>query len=158
MTVDSGQWTVDSVRTRSAEETEQYGEALARLLRPGDVVWLYGDLGAGKTALVRGLARGLGVTERVTSPTYAIVNVYYATIVPAKRALGEASRFRFPVAHYDMYRIDGFDDLLGAGWDEYENGVRVAEWAERAGEVHGICVMITDVGETEREIVCCFLP
>jgi tRNA threonylcarbamoyladenosine biosynthesis protein TsaE len=130
--------------SHSVTETEQYGEALARLLRSGDIVWLYGDLGAGKTALVRGLARGLGAEERVTSPTYAIVNVYNTPCLEA--------------AHYDMYRLDGFEDLLGAGWDEYENGVRIAEWAERAGDVRGVCVEITDTGETEREITCCFLP
>ncbi|MDR0325169.1 MAG: tRNA (adenosine(37)-N6)-threonylcarbamoyltransferase complex ATPase subunit type 1 TsaE [Oscillospiraceae bacterium] len=129
--------------SHSIEETESHGEALARLLRPGDTVWLYGDLGAGKTALVRGLARGLGVTDRVTSPTYAIVNVYTG---------------RVPLAHYDAYRLDGFDDLLGAGWDEYENGVRVVEWAERAGETGGVCIIVTALNDTEREFSLCFLP
>ncbi|MDR0293633.1 MAG: tRNA (adenosine(37)-N6)-threonylcarbamoyltransferase complex ATPase subunit type 1 TsaE [Oscillospiraceae bacterium] len=130
--------------TRSVEDTEQYGETLARLLRPGDAVWLYGDLGAGKTALVRGLARGLGVAEPVTSPTYAIVNLYPG---------------RVPLAHYDAYRLGGFDDLLGAGWDEYENGVRAVEWAQNAGGgVSGVCVAITALNETERDISLCFLP
>ena len=129
--------------SRSVADTEQFGERVARLLRPGDTVWLYGGLGAGKTALVRGLARGLGVADRVTSPTYAIVNVYTG---------------RVPLAHYDAYRLDGFDELLGAGWDEYETGVRAVEWAERAGEVYGVCVIITDPNETERELSLCFLP
>ena len=135
---------MDHFRSLSAADTERYGEALARLLRAGDTVWLYGDLGAGKTALVRGLARGLGVTERVTSPTYAILNVYTG---------------RVEVAHYDAYRLDGFDDLPGAGWDEYEEAVRVVEWAERAGDaVCGVCIILTALNETERELSLCFLP
>ena len=142
--VDSGRWTVDGYCSRSVADTEEYGEALAPLLCPGDTVWLYGGLGAGKTALVRGLARGLGVTERVTSPTYAILNVY---------------RGSCPVAHYDAYRLDGFDDLLGAGWDEYEEAVRVVEWAERAGDAAaGVCILLTASDETERELSLCFLP
>ena len=144
--------TVDSFISRSVGETEACGESLARLLRSGDVVWLYGDLGAGKTAFVRGLALGLGVTGQVTSPTFAIVNVYP---VPAKRTLGAAAHC---LAHYDAYRLEGFDDLLGAGWDEYENGVRVVEWAERCGEVSGVCVAITDLSEAERVISICYLP
>ena len=131
---------MDGYCSRSVADTEQYGGRLARLLRPGDTVWLYGDLGAGKTALVRGLARGLGITERVTSPTYAIVNVYKGFV------------------HYDAYRLDGFDDLLGAGWDEYAGGLRVVEWAQRAGEVSGVCVIITALNENERDISLCFLP
>jgi tRNA threonylcarbamoyladenosine biosynthesis protein TsaE len=125
------------------EDTERYGEALAALLRPGDTVWLYGDLGAGKTAFARGLSRGLGVTDRVTSPTYALNNVYKGTVT---------------VAHYDAYRLEGFDDLVGAGWDEYESGVRIVEWAERAGEISGICVKITALNDTERSINLCCLP
>jgi tRNA threonylcarbamoyladenosine biosynthesis protein TsaE len=125
-------------------ETEQYGENLARLLKAGDTVWLYGDLGAGKTALVRGLARGLGVTGRVTSPTYALINFYGGSL---------------PIAHYDAYRLEGFDDLVGAGWDEYETAVRAVEWAERAGDnARGVCVMLEDLSDTERSISLCYLP
>jgi tRNA threonylcarbamoyladenosine biosynthesis protein TsaE len=113
-------------------------------------------LGAGKTVFVRGLARGLGVTDRVTSPTYALNNVYRGKVM---------------VAHYDAYRLEGFDDLLDAGWDEYDSGIRVVEWAQRVGEAGGICVMISSQArepqlncassrssETERELSLCFLP
>jgi tRNA threonylcarbamoyladenosine biosynthesis protein TsaE len=135
---------LSAFHSKTPEETEQYGETLAKKLRAGDTVWLYGDLGAGKTALVRGLARGLGVTGRVTSPTYALVNVYEGSLT---------------LAHYDAYRLEGFDDLIGAGWDEYEAGVRVVEWGERAGEdAVGVCVMLEDINETERALSLCFLP
>jgi tRNA threonylcarbamoyladenosine biosynthesis protein TsaE len=130
--------------SKSVTDTEKYGEDLAKLLRPGDAVWLYGDLGAGKTAFTRGLVRGLGVTERVTSPTYALINVYSGDVT---------------VAHYDAYRLESFDDLVGAGWDEYETAVRVVEWSERAGgNARGICVMIEDTGENERRVSLCCLP
>lgn len=130
--------------SRSVEETERYGEKLTQLLRPGDTIWLYGDLGAGKTALTRGIARGLGVTGSVTSPTYAIANIYDG---------------RLPLAHYDAYRLETLDDLLDIGWDSYDGGIRVAEWAERAGgSAEGICVMLTAQGENEREISLCYLP
>ncbi|MCL2002999.1 MAG: tRNA (adenosine(37)-N6)-threonylcarbamoyltransferase complex ATPase subunit type 1 TsaE [Oscillospiraceae bacterium] len=145
-----------TTRSHSADDTERFGERLARLLRPGDAVWLYGDLGAGKTALVRGLARGLGVSVRVTSPTYALVNLYDAAVPAEPESPGAAPRC---LAHYDAYRLEGFDDLVGTGWDEYESGFRAVEWAERAGDsVSGVCVMLEDVSETEREISLCFLP
>jgi tRNA threonylcarbamoyladenosine biosynthesis protein TsaE len=130
--------------SRSVAQTEQYGETLARLLRPGDTVWLYGDLGAGKTALARGVARGSGITDRITSPTYALNNVYTGNVT---------------VAHYDAYRLEGFDDLVGAGWDEYESAVRIVEWSERAGgNARGICIILEDISENEREISLCYLP
>jgi tRNA threonylcarbamoyladenosine biosynthesis protein TsaE len=150
VTIDSGQLTVDSYLSSGAAETEGFGEKFARLLRAGDTVWLYGDLGAGKTAFVRGLARGLGITGRVTSPTYAIVNVYPVNC--------QMSNISSQLAHYDAYRLEGFDGLLECGWDEYADGIRVVEWAERCGEVDGICVTISGISETEREISVCYLP
>jgi len=105
--------------SHSAEETEELGEALAQRLRPGDVVAYRGDLGAGKTAFTRGLARGLGCTGRVTSPTFTIVNEYEG---------------RVPLFHFDMYRLDGEDDLFDIGWEDYlgRDGVCAVEWSERA--------------------------
>jgi len=130
--------------SRSTEETEGFGEALAKLLRPGDTVWLYGGLGAGKTAFTRGIARGLGVTEPVLSPTYAIANEYSG---------------RLSLFHFDAYRLSGLDDLRGAGWDDQTDGVHVVEWAERAGNsVSGICVLLSGSGDGEREIDVCCLP
>ncbi len=98
--------------------TERLGERLAARLRPGDVVAYYGDLGAGKTAFTRGLARGLGVRERVTSPTYTIVNEYCSG--------------RLPLFHFDMYRLSGADELFDIGWEDYlaRGGVCCVEWSE----------------------------
>ena len=90
--------------THSPEETEALGEALAKRLTPGTVIAYRGDLGAGKTAFTRGLARGLGVREIVTSPTYTIVNEY----------LGG----RMPLFHFDMYRLGSSDELFDIGWED----------------------------------------
>ena len=103
--------------SHNTEETEALGEALARRLRRGDVLAYYGDLGAGKTACTRGLARGLGCTGRVTSPTFTIVNEYEGTI---------------PLFHFDMYRLGSSDELFDIGWEDYlaRGGVCAVEWSE----------------------------
>jgi len=130
--------------SHSPEQTEQTGASLAPLLRDGDTLWLYGELGAGKTAFARGVARGLGVTSPVLSPTYAIANEYEG---------------RLRLYHYDAYRLAGLEELLDTGFDGFSGGVRLVEWAERAGEdISGICVMFTVTGEEEREINLCCLP
>lgn len=104
--------------SHSPEETEQLGELLGRTLRPGSVVAYRGDLGMGKTAFTRGLARGLGCTCRVTSPTFTIVNEYSGAL---------------PLFHFDMYRLDSSDDLFDIGWEDYlsRGGVCAVEWSER---------------------------
>ena len=106
--------------THSAAETEALGERLARTLLPGTVVAFSGDLGAGKTAFTRGLARGLGCRERVTSPTFTVVNEY----------LGG----RVPLFHFDLYRLGSADELWDIGWEDYlaRGGVCAVEWSERA--------------------------
>ena len=90
--------------TNSPAETEAVGQMLAARLQPGDVVAFRGGLGAGKTAFVRGLARGLGICEPVTSPTYTIVNEYEG---------------RLPLFHFDLYRLDGIEALEDIGWEDY---------------------------------------
>ncbi len=107
--------------TTSQRETERAGGDFAAALSPGDVVALYGDLGAGKTAFVRGALRALGYGDSVTSPTFAIVNEY-------KTALGR-------VAHFDMYRIDNEDALWSTGFYDYLDGrsVLFIEWSENIG-------------------------
>ena len=105
--------------TNSPEETEQLGNALAQHLQPGAVIAYRGDLGAGKTAFTRGMARGLGVCDPVTSPTYTIVNEYLEG--------------RMPLFHFDMYRLASSDDLFDIGWEDYldRGGVCAVEWSER---------------------------
>lgn len=99
-------------------ETEALGESLALRLHPGDVVAYLGDLGAGKTAFTRGLARGLGCKGRVTSPTFTIVNEYEGPL---------------PLFHFDMYRLSDEEELFDIGWEEYlaRGGVCAVEWSER---------------------------
>ena len=109
--------------TNSPEETEALGARLARALEPGAVVAFTGDLGAGKTAFVRGLARGLGVPDRVTSPTFTIVNEYEGG--------------RLPLFHFDLYRLGCADELFDIGWEDYlaRGGVCAVEWSERMEEL-----------------------
>lgn len=108
--------------THSPEETEKIGAALAKKLKPGTVIAYRGDLGAGKTAFTRGLARGLGYLDAVTSPTYTIVNEY----------LGG----RLPLFHFDMYRLRSADDLWDIGWEDYldRGGICAVEWSENVAE------------------------
>lgn len=108
--------------TNSPEETEKIGAAVGRIIPAGTVLAYRGDLGAGKTAFTRGLARGLGFTEAVTSPTYTIVNEY----------LGG----RLPLFHFDMYRLSSADDLFDIGWEDYldRGGVCAVEWSENVRE------------------------
>ena len=108
--------------THSREETEALGARLADALDGGRVVAFTGDLGAGKTAFVSGMARALGVEERVTSPTFTIVNEYEGG--------------RLPLFHFDMYRLDSADELFHIGWEDYlaRGGVCAVEWSENVAE------------------------
>lgn len=108
--------------TNSPEETEKIGAAIGKIIPAGTVLAYRGDLGAGKTAFTRGLARGLGFTDAVTSPTYTIVNEY----------LGG----RLPLFHFDMYRLSSADDLFDIGWEDYldRGGVCAVEWSENVRE------------------------
>lgn len=106
-------------RTETLQETEALGEALGRILPPGSVVAYTGGLGAGKTAFTRGLARGLGCTGRVSSPTFTIVNEHEG---------------RLPLFHFDLYRLGDGEELFDIGWEDYldRGGVCAVEWSERA--------------------------
>ncbi|MCD7830276.1 MAG: tRNA (adenosine(37)-N6)-threonylcarbamoyltransferase complex ATPase subunit type 1 TsaE [Clostridiales bacterium] len=109
-------------QTNSAPETEALGQKLAQSLRPGDIIAYTGDLGAGKTAFTRGVARGLGITERVTSPTFTIVNEYEGG--------------RLPLFHFDLYRLGSSEELYDIGWEDYltRDGVCAVEWSEVAAD------------------------
>lgn len=130
------------VRTNSVIETESVGEAFARGLEAGAVVAMYGDLGAGKTAFVRGMARGLGSDARVTSPTFTIVNEYPG---------------RLPLFHFDMYRLASSDELFDIGWEDYlsRDGVCVVEWSENVSDAFDGSeteIRIERLDETSRRI------
>ncbi len=102
--------------SNSAEDTERLGEQLAKTLRGDEVIALFGGLGMGKTAFTRGLARGLGVSDGVSSPTFALVNEY---------------RGKHMIYHFDMYRVQSWEDLYSTGFFDYmDNGILVIEWSE----------------------------
>ena len=116
-------------RSSSPEETEDLGESIAHGLKPGAVIALKGSLGAGKTCLVKGIARGLRIAENITSPTYTIISEYEA------RLSGPASQGgkNIPFYHIDAYRLRGDDDFENTGAGEYfgANGIIVIEWCDR---------------------------
>ena len=128
--------------TDSPAGTEAVGEALGKRLKPGAVIAYLGDLGAGKTAFTRGLARGMGITERVTSPTYTIVNEYLSGPMP--------------LFHFDMYRLGSTDELFDIGWEDYldRGGVCAVEWSENVADAMegAIIVTIEKLGEESRRI------
>ena len=128
--------------SKSESETEAIGAAFARDLPGGTVVAMYGDLGAGKTAFVRGMARGMGLDCRVSSPTFTIVNEYLG-----KRDL----------IHFDMYRLSSADELFDIGWEDYlaRGAVCAVEWSENVRDAFWgdeIVVRIEKTGENERRI------
>lgn len=131
--------TTGSFTTHSAAETRALAARLAAELLPGSVVAMYGQLGAGKTCFVTGLARALGVTQPVTSPTFTVINEYAA---------------RLPLYHMDLYRIGDPDELWALGFDDYlaPDGITVIEWPERAGDLlppHTINVTIEVVDDAD---------
>lgn len=130
------------LETNNEIETSDAGAALAKKLAPGDVIALYGDLGAGKTAFVRGLAQGLGLSARVSSPTFTIVNEYLGDI---------------PLFHFDMYRLGDADELFEIGWEDYleRGGICAVEWSENvpgAFPADHIIVNIKKTGDNSRVI------
>ena len=118
--------------SHSPEDTRAAGARLAETLRGGEVVAFTGDLGAGKTAFVSGMAEALGVEDRVTSPTFTIVNEYEGG--------------RLPLFHFDMYRLGSADELFHIGWEDYlaRNGVCAVEWSENvAGAIEGDAIRVS---------------
>ena len=128
--------------TNSPAETEAIAEKLAKVLTAGTVIAYRGDLGAGKTAFTRGLAKGLGCRDMVTSPTYTIVNEYLSG--------------KMPLFHFDMYRLGSADDLWDIGWEDYldRGGICAVEWSENVEEAldRFILVNIEKTGDESRRI------
>ena len=134
--------TARSVVSASTEETERAGEELAAELHAGDVVALVGELGAGKTAFVRGLARGLGADDVVSSPTFVLVNQYRGRVV---------------IHHLDVYRPASLSEVLDLGFDELVagGGITLIEWADRIAPLvprDAVWVQIAGLGDEPREI------
>ena len=125
--------------TNSPEETEALGRRLAARLAPGTVIAYTGDLGAGKTAFTRGLARGLGITAPVTSPTFTIVNEYESG--------------RLPLFHFDLYRLGSPEELFDIGWEDYldRGGVCAVEWSENAGDALEADCLRVDLRRGDRD-------
>ena len=128
--------------SNSTTETEALGERIAKVLTGNEVIALFGDLGAGKTAFTRGLCRGLGIIDGVSSPTFAIVNEYDGG---------------FPVYHFDMYRITSIDDLYSTGYYDYlGNGLLVIEWSENIEselDDDAIRITIEKTADNDRRII-----
>ena len=128
--------------SHSQLETEEVGRKLAEKLPGGSVVAMYGDLGAGKTAFVRGMAKGMGLSCRVSSPTFTIVNEY----------LGERE-----LIHFDMYRLSSADELFDIGWEDYlsRGAVCAVEWSENVQDAFfgdEVVVRIEKLSDTDRKI------
>lgn len=131
-----------TIETRSPAETIELGRAIGTVLRPSDVLAFIGQLGAGKTELIKGLAAGIGATERVTSPTFKLVNEYNG---------------HFTLYHLDAYRLRGASDLAALGSEDFFDGEGAAavEWADRVTEIlpgDHLRVEIEITGETSRKI------
>lgn len=111
-----------NIETQSFEETVEFGRKLGSILKPGDVICLSGDLGTGKTALTNGIAKALGINSYITSPTFTLVNEYQG---------------KYPLYHFDVYRISDPDEMFDIGFDEYINGegITIIEWGELIKEI-----------------------
>lgn len=134
---------IKEIVTHNPEGTLKWGARLAAQLREGDIICLSGDLGAGKTTLVKGIARGLKIKEvQVNSPTFILMNSYQG---------------RLPLYHFDLYRIDGPKDILNIGYEEflYSDGVSVVEWADKLGSLFPddcVKIQLSMRGENERRL------
>ena len=107
--------------TNSADETIELGEKIGRLLKKGDIIAMQGTLAAGKTTITKGIAKALGITDTITSPTFCLISEYYGTM---------------PLYHFDVYRLEGTEDFINLGADDmlYGDGVSIIEWSEKIME------------------------
>ncbi len=124
---------------RNEKDTEKFGENLAKILKPGDVIALAGDLGTGKTTLTKYIAKGLGIDEMITSPTFTIVQEYH--------------QGSLPLYHFDVYRIGDIEEMYELGYEEYffGDGVSVVEWADMIEEIIPEDAKIIFISYTENE-------
>ena len=128
---------MDDFISKSVEQTEEFAEEFSKNLNGNEIIAMYGELGAGKTAFARGLARGLDVEDTVSSPTFAIVNEY---------------RGAYPVYHFDMYRIESWNDLDSIGFFDYiDNGVIIIEWSENIEGALPDDIIKVNISKTDKE-------
>ncbi len=128
--------------TNSAIETKKFAGNFAKKLKKGDILCLVGGLGAGKTTFIQGLAKGLGIKEDVSSPTFVLLNRY---------------KGKLPLYHFDLYRLDNTDEIRNLGYEEffYGDGITVVEWAEKLKELMPkkyIEIKFKILGKNKREI------
>ena len=135
---------MERYKTGSEEETTAVAESFAHRLTAGDVICMYGDLGAGKTAFAKGIAKGLEIDDYITSPTFTIVNEYMG---------------RIPFYHFDVYRISDSDEMYGIGFEEYvySDGISLIEWSELIEDIlpqkrYNVHINKTNEGENIRII------
>ena len=125
------------------KDTVDLGRTMAKHLKPGDIVCLFGELGSGKTTLVKGIAKGLNINSvKVSSPTFVLLNIYEG---------------RLPLYHFDLYRMDNRAEISTIGYEEffYGKGISFIEWPERLGELlpkEYLAIRLSHRGETERAI------
>lgn len=130
--------------TQSADETYDFGKCLAGKLKTGDIICFYGDLGAGKTTMIKGIAKGLKIkSDYVHSPTFTLLNIY--------------EHGKIPFFHFDLYRIESIEEIFGIGYEEflYGRGVSVIEWAEKFGKLlpgERIEIHVKHRGQEKREV------
>ncbi len=113
---------IEKILSKGPEETRAFGKHLAKALKKGDIICLFGDLGSGKTTLIKGIAEGLNIDpKKVNSPTFVLMNIYQG---------------RLPLFHFDLYRLEDLYGIRSIGYDEflYGDGISVIEWADRLGE------------------------
>lgn len=126
------------IKINGLEETKEFGIKLGKLLNSGDILCLNGDLGAGKTTLTKSIGIGLGVTDYITSPTFALINEYEG---------------RVPVYHFDVYRLENVEDLYDLGFDDYfyGKGVCIIEWADKIEKLLPEERIVLDIEKGEDE-------
>lgn len=123
---------------KNLEETSDFGILLGKVLKPGDIVCLNGDLGAGKTTLTKSIGLGLDVDDYITSPTFALINEYHG---------------KFPLYHIDTYRLENIDEIDDLGFDDYiyGKGVSIIEWGDRIEKFLPREKIVIDIEKSEDE-------
>ncbi|MDK2822709.1 MAG: tRNA threonylcarbamoyladenosine biosynthesis protein TsaE [Clostridia bacterium] len=132
--------------TKNPEETEYIGQRMAKFLRPGDFISLNGELGAGKTVFVKGVAKGMGVEENITSPTFTIIHEYHDG--------------RLPIYHLDVYRLNSINEMEELGYEEYfyGKGITLVEWGNLIVDIFPSEFLVLEFKQNPEGREICFYP